>query len=378
MANKRQRMKKEKQKKQQQLQREAEAQLDELQNRINKYNARQADLEDVFNSDEFNTMDLHNQMKKQIEQINASKYQREQIEKVQKATINQEKRKAAEDVAKMDALHGEALKENRIRDIVSDAVNNNPNINEAQTYLNRVANKKEITVDELHEAKRFLRDNVDDYYIPETIIEPPKKLNLKRGENTYRGSIDTEGMSSRSFGVRGDKVKINEDYFKPREVRNPALGPAEEVVEDMVRGSDNLGKNHLKKALSGRNLNALVNLGFSIVDYKDARASGDGVLKAGAKAGAQFVAGEMLGFWMMPVALAKSAPTMAVKAFETTQSITRNMNSATRLQTFGEAQFHDTQQLATMRQAGMELAKMSQYNLQQAIMGNEAQYMHKL
>lgn len=378
MANKRIRMKQEKKQKQQQIQKDAQAQLDELQNRIDKYNAKQTELENVFNSDEFNTMDLHNQMKKQIDEMNASRYQREQIDKVKKATIQQEKRKAAEDVAKMDALHAQALDENRIRDIVSDAVENNPNINEAQTYLNRVANKKEITADELHKAKNFLRENVDDYYIPETVMEPPKKLNLKRGENTYRGSIDTEGMSSRSFGVRGDKVKINEDYFKPREVRNPALGPAEEVVEDMVRGSDNLGKNHLKKALSGRNLNALVNLGFSIVDYKDARESGDGVLKAGAKAGAQFVAGEMLGFWMMPVALAKSAPTMAVKAFETTQSITRNMNSATRLQTFGEAQFQDTQQLATMRQAGMELAKMSQYNLQQAIMGNEAQYMHKL
>lgn len=366
MANKRQRMKQEKKQKQLQLQREAQAQLDELQNRIDKYNAKQTELENVFNSDEFNTMDLHNQMKKQIDEMNATRYQREQIDKVKKATIQQEKRKAAEDVAKMDALHVEALNENKVRDIVSDAVNNNSNINEAQTYLNRAANKKKITVDELHKAKNFLRENKRDYYPTEL-----KDIKLKPGEEALRlKSIENGNLHHKVYNpTTGEKVKLNQKYFKHS---------AEEVIEDISRGSDNLGKNHLKKALSGRNLNALVNLGFSIVDYKDARESGDGVLKAGAKAGAQFVAGEMLGFWMMPVALAKSAPTMAVKAFETTQSITRNMNSATRLQTFGEAQFQDTQQLATMRQAGMELAKMSQYNLQQAIMGNEAQYMHKL
>lgn len=143
-------------------------------------------------------------------------------------------------------------------------------------------------------------------------------------------------------------------------------------------GTDNLAKSHLKKALSGRNLNALLNIGMTMNDYHEARNAGDGVLKAGVKAGAQFVAGEALGMWMMPVMMAKSVPTLAISAVETAQTVTRKMNSVSRTQVFGEAQFQDTQQLATMRQAGMELARMSQYNLQQAIMGNEAQYMHRL
>lgn len=143
-------------------------------------------------------------------------------------------------------------------------------------------------------------------------------------------------------------------------------------------GTDNLAKSHLKKALSGRNLNALLNIGFAMNDFHEARNAGDGVLKAGVKAGAQFVAGEALGMWMMPVMMAKSVPTLAISAVETAQTVTRKMNSINRTQVFGEAQFQDTQQLATMRQAGMEMAKMSQYNLQQAIMGNEAQYMHRL
>ena len=53
------------------------------------------------------------------------------------------------------------------------------------------------------------------------------------------------------------------------------------------------------------------------------------------------------------------------------------MNSAANNQVFGGAQFMDTQQLATMRQSGMEMAKMSQYNLQQTLMGNEATYLHR-
>lgn len=120
-------------------------------------------------------------------------------------------------------------------------------------------------------------------------------------------------------------------------------------------------------------------MALAVSDYKDNRDAGKGVVSSAAKAGALFAAGEMLPGIMFPgVMLASAIPKMAVGAIETTQKMTRQMNNMQRIQTFGESYFQDTQQLATMRQAGMELAKMSQYNLQQSIMGNEAQYMHKL
>lgn len=80
----------------------------------------------------------------------------------------------------------------------------------------------------------------------------------------------------------------------------------------------------------------------------------------------------------MAAMLAKSAPTIAVSAIEGLNTMSRTMNSMQRRQLFGESQFMDTQQLATMRQSGMELAKMSQYNLQQSLMGNEAEHLHRL
>ena len=188
-------------------------------------------------------------------------------------------------------------------------------------------------------------------------------------------------LNEEQYGLAKRTLEQNESFI--RNLSNSIDDTAtkqvvREVSEEVAEGAVDVGNPYLKQVFSGRNLGAVLNLGFAINDFNEARDAGDGVIKAGVKAGAQFVAGEMLGGWMMPVMLAKQVPTMAISAIEGTQKITRQMNSTGRIQTFGEAEFRDTKQLATMRQAGMELAKMSQYNLQQSIMGNEAQYMHKL
>ena len=187
------------------------------------------------------------------------------------------------------------------------------------------------------------------------------------------------------YGLAKRTLEQNESYIRnlKKSADNTATKQVvkevgEEVAEEVAEEAVNVGNPYFKQVFSGRNLGAVLNLGFAISDYNEARNAGDGVVKSAAKAGAQFVAGEMLGAWMFPVMLAKQVPSIAVNTIEATQQMTRQMNSTSRIQTFGEAQFRDTQQLATMRQAGMELAKMSQYNLQQSIMGNEAQYMHRL
>lgn len=192
-------------------------------------------------------------------------------------------------------------------------------------------------------------------------------------------------LTEEQWALGKEYLDKNKDYINSQsaQVKQTVKNGTEDTLEKVAKegieeGSEVLENTYLKKALSGRNINALVNLGFAVSDYNEARNAGDGVVKAGVKAGAQFVAGEALGMWMMPVMALKAAPSMVVSGAEALQNTTRKMNSTSRIQTFGEAQFHDTQQLATMRQAGMEMAKMSQYNLQQSIMGNEAQYMHRL
>lgn len=204
-------------------------------------------------------------------------------------------------------------------------------------------------------------------------------INARINKGFRKGKITEDEYNMAKKMLNNNKDYIN-NLFYTRKVASETTeqivkNTAEEVVSE---GTEDIGNQYLKRALSGRNINALMNLGFAVSDYNEARNSGDGVLKAGVKAGAQFVAGEMLGGWMFPIMFTKQLPTLAISTIQTTQNITRKMNSTTRIQTFGEAHFQDTQQLATMRQSGMELAKMSQYNLQQAIMGNEAQYMHRL
>ena len=116
----------------------------------------------------------------------------------------------------------------------------------------------------------------------------------------------------------------------------------------------------------------------AISDYKDARRKGHGVISSGLRAAGSFVLGEVLG-WKGQLALmaVKAIPSATIKGTQMLYQENRRMNSAANQQVFGGSQFHDTQQLATMRQSGMEMAKMAQYNLQQTLMGNEATYLHR-
>ena len=121
-----------------------------------------------------------------------------------------------------------------------------------------------------------------------------------------------------------------------------------------------------------------VNVLGAIGDYKAERRKGKGVISSAVKSAANFAIGEALGFWgTVGVGLVKAVPGAVIKGADMLYKENRRMNSAAGQQLFGDAQFMDTQQLATMRQSGMEMAKMANYNLQQTLMGNEATYLHR-
>lgn len=110
-------------------------------------------------------------------------------------------------------------------------------------------------------------------------------------------------------------------------------------------------------------------------DYKDARERGRGKLTSLATAGTEFALGELMGAWYFPYQLAKSAPSMVVGGLEGMAKMQRSMNKTSRQVPFQNATFKDYRQAMTMRQAGMQMAQASRYNLQQTLMGNEAQYL---
>lgn len=153
------------------------------------------------------------------------------------------------------------------------------------------------------------------------------------------------------------------------EIKNPKV--LKEAGEEVA---DNFSA---KRLLKKHGLNSVINIGATIIDYKESRREGQGVLKSAAKAGINFAIGETLGLAAIPFYLASSAPVMATKAIEGVNKMEREMNSVARMQPFSDTYFQDTQQIATMRQSGMEMAKMAQYNLQQTLMGAEATHLHR-
>ena len=241
---------------------------------------------------------------------------------------------------------------------------------EARTAINRHSRK--VSKEDPSDLLRFLKENEDIVFGPHIDFDTINK-EVKAGTFSPTNSETTSITKNKNTGESNSSKKRKQ---KAQEATEEA---AEKATKKTVKeGIDELGPSNLKKIFNKRVFDIGLNAAFAISDYKDARDSGKGVVGSAVKAGALFAAGEVLQGAMFPVLLASSIPKMAVGAIETTQKMTRQMNNMQRIQTFGESYFQDTQQLATMRQAGMELAKMSQYNLQQSIMGNEAQYMHKL
>ena len=181
-----------------------------------------------------------------------------------------------------------------------------------------------------------------------------------------------------------ETTTTKEVFDEWQEGRRKAATEAEELAAKSKLGSDvsknNLLKSHpnAKKLFTAQGVFGVgINLFNTVSTYKEERKEGKSVLGAAARAGVDFALGEVLGMKYMGVMAAQALPRMAVKGIEGIGKLTREKNNMQRHEAFGYANFQDTQQLATMRQSGMEMAKMANYNLQQTLMGNEAKYMHR-
>ena len=171
-------------------------------------------------------------------------------------------------------------------------------------------------------------------------------------------SIDADGRP-----IKGDIRQVRPDVDLPKGA------PRKTGLNKYLDDFKNMG--FIEKAMT------LGNVAGAVSDYKNARREGHGVVSSAIRAGTEFALGEALGMYYPLYLLAKEAPGLVIQGTEMLYKENRKMNSAANQQVFGGAQFQDTQQLATMRQSGMEMAKMAQYNLQQTLMGQEATYLHR-
>lgn len=114
-------------------------------------------------------------------------------------------------------------------------------------------------------------------------------------------------------------------------------------------------------------------------EYKQKRTEGHSKLGAAASAAGDAIMFDAIGFpRMLALGAVKAVPNLAVNSVLKANSMARSMDRASRNVPFANATFTDSQQAYTMRQAGMQLAQASKYNLQQSLMGNEASVMHRL
>ncbi len=151
-------------------------------------------------------------------------------------------------------------------------------------------------------------------------------------------------------------------------------------TSDILKTGGTLAVDSAKKVQESGMLGNAINVGlplyFGASEYQRARNEGEGIAMSGARAVGDFAMGEMLGFkGYLALSAASAIPSGVSGVINGLNSMSRNMNRAAVSGPFSTAMFQDTQQNATMRQAGMQMAQASKYNLSQALMGNEAQYM---
>ena len=236
----------------------------------------------------------------------------------------------------------------------------------------------EIDLDEInkqwYESKQKEFDQkqkeIDDYFKNNADIDPKDVLkdDYEPDVNKFTDDIDT---LKKSFEQSKD-FDINKGI-------DEALDAVNKTVEETTREGGSISK-YLKEFSNMKFFDKVQTIGAAagaVSEYKNARRQGHGVVSSTIRAGVDFALGEAMGMYYPFFLLAKEAPGMIVKGSEMLYKENRKMNSAANQQIFGSAQFQDTQQLATMRQSGMEMAKMAQYNLQQTLMGNEATYFHR-
>ena len=150
---------------------------------------------------------------------------------------------------------------------------------------------------------------------------------------------------------------------------------SKKVIKEVESGST---LSSITKGSGGTLFNGLFSGAMAIADYKEGIKEGKTHLEAAGSAAFEFAKGEVLGFCgSAGLGLVKGVPKAAVSIYNEVQSVNRSMNNLQRFTPFADSQFADTQQLATMRQSGMEMAKMANYNLQQTLMGTEAKYLHR-
>ena len=212
-------------------------------------------------------------------------------------------------------------------------------------------------------------------------------------------SRDLKKEAGKKFNEALGLDKFEKGSAEYYEALKAAKGTAayEEAVKDLRKQMGNISKSkefaikNSNKVLDSRikglmgkgmNLTKAITMGTAamtaIDKYKESKAEGKSTTSSLIRAGGAAVVGEILGpGGFVALTAAQTIPKVVIGGADALYKEHRRMNSASNFVPLGGVNFQDSQELATMRQSGMELAKMSQYNLEQSLMGAEAKHLHR-
>lgn len=125
----------------------------------------------------------------------------------------------------------------------------------------------------------------------------------------------------------------------------------------------------------GEMIGAGMGIYFGAEDYTEQRREGASKFAAAAHAIGDFTVSMLAPELYMGGQLLSALPGAAYGAYKMQKEYRRNLANEQRNKPFGTANFIDTQQNYTMRQAGMAIAQQSNYATQRAMLGNEARFM---
>lgn len=119
---------------------------------------------------------------------------------------------------------------------------------------------------------------------------------------------------------------------------------------------------------------------FGLSTYQESMQEGRGQVASiargvGETAIAALMPGGFLGY--MAFEAARNAPSLAYDAYMWQRDYRRQLGREQKQAAFQNVAFQDTQATYTMRQAAHQVAQRSRYNIQQALLGNEAKNMMK-
>ena len=254
---------------------------------------------------------------------------------------------------------------NRIKEVDKE-------IEQLHNYKDKASKKKRK---ELEEKKSNLQVEDVNFEHEEFKLKQQAELDAKMKELEDQFNKSIEGLDPSDAAYKEAEELFNQNKDIVNEAFENTINSARDRADGKIAAiKDPSGA--MGKVMKG--LGTAFTVKSAVDKYKESRAEGRSVVSSAVRAGASAAAADMLGPWgSMALGLAQAAPGAIIGATNFVASEYRRMNSAANFTPLGGTSFQDSQQLATMRQSGMELAKMSQYNLEQTLMGSEAKHLHR-